>query len=182
MLPCAVGLLLPGIAVLLLAGRHTLLATSGYTVAAGLVAWDRAVGSEITASSQLLALLTLGGVAFFLLARESWPAALGGALVVGVVAGSTWVPCVGEQLARILTDAPANPTGAIIPMLVYATGVCAVLIAVSIVPLAFPTTRRWFEARVTTAVGGLIAMVLVAALAGDLYRAILSEFAEIGAR
>ena len=100
----------------------------------------------------------------------------------GVVAGWTWMPCVGEQLAGILNNAPNQSLAQLLPMVVYVLGVCAVLFVFALAPLVFEQLKPLLEHRATRVLGTALAAALVVALAGGVYNDLLSRFAQLSVR
>lgn len=175
-------MLLPGAAVLLLAGRRRLSALATFAAAAALLAWLRAAGMVGSVPAPLLVVSAIGGGALFVFARNRlWSTTLGGALL-GLVAGSTWMPCVGDRLGVILNNAPSEPLAQLLPMTAYVLGVCAVLFAVGLVPRSFPRVELWMEHWAVVAGGIAVAGLIVVGLAGGFYNDVLSRFAQLSVR
>ncbi len=181
MLPCAVGLLVPGVVVLLLGGRMRVTALGGFVAAAGLVAWLRAADLVGEPASWLLGIAGVVGGLALALQRMPWSGPAGGALL-GVIAGATWVPCVGDELGMILNAAPGAPLGQLVPMLSYVLGVCAVLVVLALIPVVFPRVDAWLAHPAGLIIGGLMATMITLALVTGLYGELLSEFAQLSVR
>lgn len=180
LLPCSVGLLLPGVAALLLARRSPIVAVLSLVTVAALAAWARAAGYIDTLPAALLVVAVVGGVALLRWNHAGSSAAGGGLL--GLVAGVTWAPCVGQRLGHILTDAPSDGLAQLVPMLVYVLGVYSVLIAVALLPVASTTVQRHRENRIVAACGIVLAALLASALAVGRYTDVLATFAQISTR
>jgi cytochrome c biogenesis protein CcdA len=179
-LPCSFGLVVPGLLALLLAKRSALAAVVTLAVVAALTAWARAAGFVDDVPIALLVVLVPVAV---LVLRRDRPAseAVGGGLL-GVVAGATWMPCVGEQLGVILTTAPREPLAQLVPLTVYVVGVLAVVIALALLPVLAAPVDRHRGHRAVVGVGVALAAVVTVALAAGRYTDVLATFAQIGTR
>ena len=182
MLPCAVGLLYPGLIVLLLGARRRVGALTAFAVVAAVAAWMRASDLEGRPATWLLVLLALIGGGLLTQSPKGWLHALGGGGLIGVVAGATWMPCVGNELASILNNAPTRPLEELLPMLVYVFGVTSILFVVALIPIVFEPIGRGLDHEAVTLIGGGLAVALVIALAGGVYNDLLSEFAQLSVR
>ena len=180
-LPCSVGLLLPGLGAVLLGWWRSTAAVVVFVVAAAVTAWLRAADVVAIESDWLLVALLIAALATAWLVRRSFAGIVVPAAAIGVFAGSTWRPCVGDQLADILNNAPAEPFAQLVPMTVYVAGVTLVLVGVALLPLVWPRLRI-ARPHIAPVVGSVIvAGIAIATVAGE-YEAVLSEFAQLSVR
>lgn len=180
-LPCSVGLVLPGLAAVLLGWWRSTLAFVVFAAVAAVTAWARAADLIAIGNDWILAASLGGAVVVAWLVRRSLLGIAVPALLIGVFAGTTWRPCVGEQLASILNGAPDDPIGQLAPMIVYVGGVTLVLLGVALVPLVWPQLRIARPA-VAPIVGSAVALVVLLMSLTGTYGDLLSEFAQLTVR
>jgi cytochrome c biogenesis protein CcdA len=147
---------------------------AGFTV---LSAWIRASGiSNLLAGRVSTTLLVIGGLGLALIVNNRL-AGWGAAALVGTFAGATWLPCVGEELGTVLTDAQHQPASAILLLGVYLVGVMIPLVAIVALLEYVPAVRRRMDSAWVVAVGkGLMASVGILVLV-DYYDTVLSTLA-----
>jgi cytochrome c biogenesis protein CcdA len=97
----------------------------------------------------------------------------GAAVVVAL-----WRPCVGTELGNVVSAAGHDRLGAMIPTVVYMTGLGSLIVAVGLVPVALPAVARLAERRAVIragivsglGLGALVALGWWAELADELLR------------
>lgn len=176
-LPCSFSVLLVGLALLVVRKKErmgVLGVFAGFTI---LSAWVRASGiSNLLAGRVATTLLVIGGLGLALMVSNRL-AGLGAAALVGTFAGATWLPCVGEELGTVLTDAQYHPASGILPLGVYLVGVMIPLVAIVALLAYAPAVRRRVDGRWVGLVGkGAIAAVGILVLV-DYYDSVLSTLA-----
>jgi len=109
--------------------------------------------------------------------RPSWARRLGRAIqspvgttaitaAVGVLVVQWWRPCVGVELGAILTNAPDDPVGELLPTIGFMVGICVPLVVLGLIYALWKPTAR--TARVVGRVGAASAAGLaVSVLAGQ---------------
>lgn len=71
------------------------------------------------------------------------PWSVGGfAALVGTIVAQWWRPCVGEELGEILTLAPGDPWGQLLPTVGFMTGIAIPLLAIGLVHTAWPPSPK----------------------------------------
>lgn len=176
-LACSYSVLLVGLALVALRRKDrmgVLGVFAGFTI---LSAWIRAAGiSNLLAGRVATVLLVIGGVALALMVNHGM-AGLGAAALIGAFAGSTWFPCVGEELGAVLTRAQDEPGPALWLLGVYLIGVMIPLVAVLALVMYLPVVRSWMDGRwVTIAAKAALAAIGVLVLT-DHYDTLLSTLA-----
>ena len=176
LLPCSYSILLLGLALVVLRKKDrtgVLWVFALFTICS---AWIRAAGiSDVLGGRVAGLLLVLGGLGLVLVGRR--PAGLASAALFGVFAGATWLPCVGEELGTVLTDARSAPAAALLLLAVYLVGVMTLVVAAAAVLVYFPAVRRFTDnRRVAMAARGLFAAVGILVVT-DHYDTLLSTLA-----
>lgn len=176
-LACSYSVLLVGLALVVLRRKDrmgVLGVFAGFTI---LSAWIRAAGiSNLLAGRVATALLVIGGVALALMVNHR-VAGLGAAALIGAFAGSTWFPCVGEELGAVLTRARDEPGAALWLLGVYLIGVMIPLVAILAVVMYLPVVRRWMDGR-WVAIGAKAVLAAIGVLVlTDHYDTLLSTLA-----
>lgn len=100
---------------------------------------------------------------------SAWTAA-GLAAAVAVVVTLWWRPCVGEELGDILTSAPGEPVGQLLPTIGFMLGIAIPILGIGLLytavrPSSTSTTRLAYGA---TAVGVVLALSVVAGQHGEI--------------
>lgn len=177
LLPCSYSVLLPALALVVLRKRERIDVLGVFAGATIASAWIRAAGiSDLPAGRVVTTLLVIGGLLSALLVNHR-PAGLAAAALIGVFAGATWLPCVGEELGALLTRAPDDPATALLLLAVYLTGVMIPVVALVALLSYVPAARRWADRRWVAAVAkASIAAVGVLVLTGH-YHTLLSTLA-----
>lgn len=176
-LPCSYSILLPALALVVLRKRERLGVLGVFALFTVISAWTRAAGiSDVPAERAVVVLLALGGSGSALWV-SSRAAGLVSAALLGVFAGATWFPCVGEELGALLTDARSAPLAALPLLAVYLVGVMMPLVAASAVLSYIPSVRRGADSRwAATVAGATLAAVAVLVVTGH-YDTLLSTLA-----
>ena len=170
LLPCAMVLLVPGVAVAFAARQESTPAVIGYLLAAGAGSW--LFLSARTARPQP-ALITLAlAAAIFLLVmpfvrRLDIVSGFGGALA-GAAAAALWLPCPGPHLTQLLTELPTRSVSGSLLLLAYLVGLLAPLLLLTallhLVPSAVMFPVRPFMLIAGAVVLGLIALTIAVGL------------------
>lgn len=179
-LACSLVLLVPALGVSLLGRRRSWLVPA-WILTVTLVAWLRFTGwwtpfasglGHIAAGSALLGLI----VAAWRLDRVE--ADLAATVTAALLAGWTWVPCVGRELGEVLNNARAEPWAELVPTSLYMTGLFVPFVLLAALDVAWPrfgelTDRPGLRSTglaIVGIVGGLVAITLFDDLAGELAR------------
>ena len=176
-LACSYSVLLVGLVLVVLRRKDRMGALgmfAGFTI---LSAWIRAAGiSSLLAGRVATVLLVIGGLALALMVNRRL-AGLTGSALMGTFAGSTWQPCVGEELGGVLTLAQDEAGVALLLLAVYLVGVMFPLVAVMAVWSYVPAIRRWMDGRwVAIAAKTVMVVMGVMVLTGH-YDTLLSTLA-----
>lgn len=180
--PCSYSLIILGLVVLGLRGRRARLPGVGvYYAATTLFAWI-----PFADVNPLVDGRTAGTIALLVgMVLASWNSAgsssaavgLAGVAVVGAFAGATWSPCVGRELGSVLTAATTDPWPGLVGLAVYLLGTMWIALAAAVVSDYVLPVRRFLEKQSVIYVFRILAGVIVAAVAIDLYPSILSHLA-----
>lgn len=103
---------------------------------------------RITAMGLIVAVVAVGFPSIFRRDRPTWARGLGDAVQsplgtagitagVGVVVAQWWRPCVGVELGSILTAAPDDPWGELLPTIGFMLGISVPLIVIGLVYAAW---------------------------------------------
>jgi cytochrome c biogenesis protein CcdA len=179
-LACSLVLLIPAVAIVLL-GRRRVWLVPTWIAAVTVIAWLRFIGWWSASPGGLLhvgAGVALAGAVIVAwqknTATTDVTATVGGALL----AGWTWVPCVGRELGGILNDARAQPWVELGPTAQYLLGLFLPLVLIAAAAVAWPKLGTVLDSpRARTAglgimflVAGLVSVTLFDDLAGELAR------------
>ena len=180
---CTLTVLVPGLALVLVARRTRLTVAVYYVVGAALLAWAQAAGhwwvSARGVALVIAALLAAGTYAAAWLApQHSSPYATGAGVVGGALAGWMWRPCVGSLLGDILNDATTDGPRTAGLMLIYMVGALLPVLLIAIAPYAVPVIGRALDRRPVAVVGAVVGGAYAVTLAigryddliGELYR------------
>ena len=114
LLPCSYSILVLALALVVLRKRERIAALGVFTGATVLSAWLWAAGlSNLLAGRVVSTVMVIGGLALALLVGHRL-AGLGAAGLIGVFAGATWLPCVGEELGAVLNLSQEAPFSALL--------------------------------------------------------------------
>ena len=177
LLPCSYSILLLGLALVVLRKKERIAALGVFSGATVFSAWIRAAGiSDLVAGRVVSTVMVIGGLALALLVKHRL-AGLGAAGLIGVFAGATWLPCVGERLGAVLILAQDAPVSVLPRLTVYLIGVMLPIVAVVALLAYFPAARRWADNRwVLLGAKASLAAVGVLVLTGT-YPTLLSTLA-----
>lgn len=174
LLPCALALLVPGLAVLLAARQESTPAVAGFAVATLAASWVFLSGRTERPSLALVT-LTIAASIFALvlpfLRRIDIVSGVGGALA-GAAFASLWAPCPGPQLATLIAELPTRSASGLALLAAYLVGLLAPLFFVTGVlhlipsPMLFPV--RPFMLVLGTSVLGILALLVAVGLHDDL--------------
>ena len=179
-LACSLVLLIPALGIALL-GRRRVWLVAAWIITASLIAWLRFTG-WFTPLPSGIGHVTVGivlvGLAVLAWRRDELVTDLAATVAVAFLAGWTWVPCVGRELADILNNARAEPWSELIPTFLYMVGLFVPLIVIAALDIAWPkfaeaTSARWVRTTglaIVALVGGLVAVTLFDDLASELAR------------
>ncbi len=176
-LPCSYSILVLALALVVLRKKERIAALGVFAGATVLSAWLRAAGlSDLLAGRVVSTVTVIGGLALALLVRHRL-AGLGAAGLIGVFAGATWLPCVGEELGAVFTLSQEAPFSVLPLLTVYLIGVMLPILAVVTLLAYLPAARRWADNRwVGVAAGVALGAVGVLVLT-DHYTTLLSTLA-----
>lgn len=177
-LACSLVLLVPALGVILM-GRRRVWLVPAWIITVSLIAWLRFTGwwtplpsgpGHIVVGIALLALAVLAW------RNDSLVSDLAATVAVAFLAGWTWIPCVGRELADILNNARAEPWAQLVPTFLYMLGIFIPLVAIAALQVAWPqfgkisdTSKvRTVGLSIVALVGGLVAVTLFDDLASEL--------------
>ncbi len=177
--PCTLALALPCLGIALASRAHLPYAVGGFSAAAGVVAWARFSGHWPDLPTGIWLLMTGGAVvACAVAAFARSETAFGAAAVTGAVSAWLWTPCVGQELAAIVNNAPERPIGQLPATLAYVGGTVLILGLVAALTVLFEPVRRTLSSRWSGRVGVAIAAVLGALIAVGSYDDVVAELLE----
>jgi len=179
-LACTLVLLIPAVGVAML-GRRRVWLVSVWIVTVAFTAWLGFTGWFGAAASGFWHVAT--GIVLIGLAVLAWRSDrlgtdIAATAMVAFVAGWTWVPCVGRELADILNNADDEPWAELVPTFLYLMGIFLPLIVIAALQVAWPDlgdfldrpALRGIGLGVVALVGGLVAVTLFDDLASELAR------------
>ncbi len=175
-LPCTLVLIVPGLVLAATGGLRTA-STAAIIIGAGLTAWLQAVvgvapprgvaGGLVLAVVMAAAILGLRAGP----RPRASPAWMGhrlvpvaGGLAGGALSGLLWEPCVGPHLGEVLTRAPGDAAGTLLPLLAYIVGALLPIIAAAAVAATWDGPWRTTVARIGQALAWTIVGVLALGL------------------
>lgn len=180
---CTLVVLLPGLAMVLVARRGRLTLAVSYTVFAALLMWAQAAGHWSLASRGWIVVpLGLLVAATFVAAQSAQQAdqrrLIGAGVIGGALAGWMWLPCVGTQLGDILNNATSQGPRTLALLIVYTVGALLPVLLLALLPHAVPASENILNHRAVEVIGmgfGVLYAVTVAIgryddLVGELYR------------
>lgn len=180
---CTLVVLLPGLAMVLVARRGRLTLAVCYTVFAAVLMWAQAAQHWSLASRGAI-VVPLGVLvaATFAAARSAQRAdqrrLIAAGVVGGALAGWMWLPCVGTQLGDILNNATTQGPRTLALMIVYTVGALLPVLLIALLSHAAPAGEKFLNHRAVEVVGlgfGALYAITVAIgryddLVGELYR------------
>ena len=166
---CTLPVLMPGLALLLVARRARLTVALYYAAGAALLAWAQAAGHwwvSARGAAALIAGIVAAGtyVAAWRAPGHTSPLATGAGLLGGAVAGWLWRPCVGERLGDILNDASVAGPRTLGLMAIYMAGLLLPLLLIAIAPRAAPVAGRVLDRTPVAMIGALVGAAYAVAL------------------
>ncbi len=180
---CTLVVLLPGLAMVLVARRGRLTLALGYTVFAAVLMWSQAAGHwSIVSRGAIVVPLGILVAATFVAARSAERAdqrrLIGAGVIGGALAGWMWLPCVGTQLGDILNNATSQGLRTLALMLVYTVGALLPMLLLALLSHAVPASEKILNHRALGVIGmgfGALYAITVAIgryddLVGELYR------------
>ncbi len=175
-LPCSLAVLVPGLVVVMVAGRSAVGAVAGYVAGLLVVSWVRFGGrfglGYGTPALVLAALILLAAVALVWSGSggggSRGPVMVGGAAIGGVAAW-LWRPCVGLRLGSVLSSIGVDPWGNLVPLTLFVAGLMVPLVVLVALPVAWPRLTAVRDSTVVGRIGVVGAVVLAGALAVGLY-------------
>ncbi len=179
-LPCTLVLLVPGLAVALAARETALPALTGFSMAVLAFSWLRFSANGGGWHALISALALLVAVAILLappIANLDLVALLGGALA-GFAAAELWLPCVGAEFGRLLTDLPTVGSSGLLSMAVYLLGALSPLLALGSI---HHLTANWFLEIIEpplSIVGALLLLALAVAAAVGFHETMVGRLFE----
>ena len=181
---CTLVMLVPAVALVLVARKARLAVALLYALGAALLTWARAAGHwdvELTGAAVPVAAVLVAG-AFVLAFRAKGPASLsaaGAGVVAGALAGWLWRPCVGPKLGDILNTVDTEAARTLGMMLVYMLGALLPALLLAVLPHALPGTKRHLDHLLVAALGGAIGAAYAVTLAAGRYDDLVGELYRI---
>lgn len=181
---CTLTVLVPGLALVLVARRARLTVASYYVLGATLLAWAQAAGYWWIAARGVAAVvagLVAAGtyVAAWRASGHSSPLATGSGLVGGALAGWMWRPCVGERLGDILNDAATSGPRTLGLTVIYLIGALLPVMLIAVAPYAVPAVGKMLNRRPVAIVGATIGAAYAVTLAIGRYDDLIGELFRI---
>ena len=181
---CTLAMLVPAVALVLVARKARLTVALFYALGATLLTWAQAAGHwqvELTGAAVPVAAVVAAG-AFVFAYRAKRPASLsatGAGVVAGALAGWLWQPCVGPKLGDILNTVDTEGARTLGMMLVYMLGALLPALLLAVLPHALPSTKRFLDRLPVAAVGGAIGAAYAITLATGRYDDLIGELYRI---
>ena len=181
---CTLAMLVPAVALVLVARKARLTVALFYALGATLLTWAQAAGHwqvELTGAAVPVAAVVAAG-AFVFAYRAKRPASLsatGAGVVAGALAGWLWQPCVGPKLGDILNTVDTEGARTLGMMLVYMLGALLPALLLAVLPHALPSTKRFLDRLPVAAVGGAIGAAYAITLATGRYDDLVGELYRI---
>lgn len=174
LLPCALALLVPGVAVALAARQESTPAVAGFAAATLAGSWVLLSGRTERPSLALVTLVIAAAIFALVmpfLRRIDLVSGVGGALA-GAAFAALWAPCPGPELATLITELPARSVSGLALLAAYLIGMLAPLFFLTGVlhlipsPMLFPV--RPFMLVFGASVLGILALLVAVGLHDDL--------------
>ena len=181
---CTLVMLVPAVALVLVARKARLTVALFYVMGATLLTWARAAGHwnvELTGVAVPVAAM-LAAVVFVIAYLAKGPLSLsatGAGAVAGALAGWLWQPCVGPKLGEILNNAGTEAARTLGLMLVYMVGALLPALLLAVLPHALPATKRFLDRLPVAAAGGAIGAAYAITLATGRYDDLVGELYRI---
>ena len=181
---CTLVMLVPAVALVLVARKARLTVALFYALGATLLTWARTAGHwqvELSGAAEPVAAVLVVG-AFVLAYRAKGLASLsatGAGVVAGALAGWLWRPCVGPRLGDILNTVDTEGARTLGMMLVYMLGALLPALLLAVLPHALPSTKRFLDRLPVVVVGGAIGTAYAITLATGRYDDLIGELYRI---
>ena len=181
---CTLAMLVPAVALVLVARKARLTVALFYALGATLLTWARAAGHwqvELTGAAAPVAAVLAAG-AFVFAYRAKGPVSLqatGAGVVAGALAGWLWRPCVGPKLGEILNTVDTEGARTLGMMLVYMLGALLPALLLAVLPHALPGTKKFLDRLPAVAVGGAVGAAYAITLATGRYDDLIGELYRI---
>lgn len=183
---CTIGFILPIVGVLLSGRRRAWLVAAGFTLIAGGVGWARFAGLWFGPPGRVVLWLcaVIGLGLLFMAVRATattdghdlaWLAAA--TLVMSMVAGWLWVPCVGEHFSEPLNSASTERFRSLWQVLAYTAGISIPLFVLAAVPYLGDAIARLRDHRTTALVGLVITAIIAVGIGTGTYSDLVVQFA-----
>lgn len=181
---CTLPIVVPGLALVLVARRARLTVGLLHVTGVALMAWAPAAGYWRTDMGGLVVVVVAVLAAGTYLAAWKAPAgnsplAAGGGFVGGAIASWLWRPCVGPRLGDILNDASTDELRTLALMGVYAAGALLPLLLLAVLPVAVPAVGRVLDRKPFAIAGAVVGGAYAIALAIGLYDDLIGELYRI---
>ncbi len=181
---CTLVMLVPAVALVLVARKARLTVALLYVVGAALLTWARAAGHwnvELSGAAVPVAAVLAAGV-FVIAYLAKGPLSLsatGAGAAAGALAGWLWRPCVGPKLGEILDNTDTDAARTLGLMLVYMAGALLPALLLAVLPHAVPATKRFLDRLPVAAVGGAVGAAYAVTLATGRYDDLVGELYRI---
>ena len=181
---CTLMMLVPAVALVLVARKARLTVALLYVVGAALLTWARAAGHwnvELSGAAVPVAAVLAAGV-FVIAYLAKGPLSLsatGAGAAAGALAGWLWRPCVGPKLGEILDNTDTEATRTLGLMLVYMAGALLPALLLAVLPHALPATKRFLDRLPVAAAGGAVGAAYAITLATGRYDDLVGELYRI---
>ena len=181
---CTLVMLVPAVALVLVARKARLTVALFYVIGATLLTWARAAGHwdvDLSGAAVPVAAVLAAGV-FVVAYLAKGPLSLsatGAGAVAGALAGWLWRPCVGPKLGEILNNTATGGARTLGLMLVYMVGALLPALLLAVLPHALPVTKRFLDRLPVAAVGGAIGAAYAVTLATGRYDDLVGELYRI---
>ena len=181
---CTLAMLVPGVALVLVARKARLTVALFYLLAATLLTWARAAGQwQVELSGAMVFVgAALAAGAFVLAFRAKRPASLsatGSGVLAGALAGWLWRPCVGPRLGDILNNADTAAASTLGMMLVYMAGALLPAVLLAVLPHALRGSKPFLDRPPVVVVGGAVGAAYAVTLAAGRYDDLIGELYRI---
>ena len=181
---CTLVMLVPAVALVLVARKARLTVALLYVMGAALLTWARAAGHwdvELSGAAVPVAAVLAAGV-FVIAYLAKGPLSLsstGAGAAAGALAGWLWRPCVGPKLGEILDNTDTEAARTLGLMLVYMLGALLPALLLAVLPHAVPATKRFLDRLPVAAVGGAVGAAYAITLATGRYDDLIGELYRI---
>ena len=183
---CTLTVLVPGLALVLVARKARLTVALYYIAGAAFLAWAQAAGHWwVSARGAVVVIAGFVAAATYVAAwrapGHSSPYGTGAGVVGGALSGWLWRPCVGERLGDILNDAATDGPRTLGLLAVYMAGVLLPLLLIAVAPYAVPAVGRLLDRQPFAIAGAAVGAAYAVALAIGQYDDLIGELYRISA-